>query len=91
MYSVRNNGAARDFDLNGQRYFMGRGVVKRTDDRDFAKAMSNQLHVTVQGLDSIDDMKMGELRSHAKSCGVVLKRGDKKLDIIAKINAVESQ
>ena len=87
MYTIRNNGAARDFRIAGKRYFMGRGGVKRTDDRDFAKAMNNQRHVVVKGLDSIDDMKIGELRNLAKSRGVELERYEKKVDIIAKIKA----
>jgi len=91
MYAIRNNGVARDFMIQGRRYFMGRGVLKRTEDRDFAKAMINQRHVIVKGLDNIDDMKIGELRTRAKSLGLSLARGDKKVDIKAKILAVGSQ
>lgn len=87
MYIIRNNGAARDFKIGGRRYFMGKGVIKYTEDRDFAKAMNNQRHILVKGLDSIDDMKIGELRSHAKSLGVSLERTDKAVEIMEKIRA----
>ena len=58
MYIVQNNGAARDFYPNGQRYFMGRGNIKRTDDRKFAEAMNAQRHLIVRGIDNIDNRKI---------------------------------
>ncbi len=91
MYTVINNGAARDFRIGGLRYFLGRGERKRTDDRDFAEAMSEQRHVAVQGLDSIDDMTRDELKSYAKLREIPLARGDKKAEIQAKILAAGSQ
>ena len=91
MYIVRNNGAARDFRINGQRYFMGRGKIKPTEDREFAKAMSEQRGVIVRVKDNLDKVvKIGELRSLAKKRDVSLERGDKAADIRQKIRAVTS-
>lgn len=91
MYVIRNNGVARDFKFNGQRYFMGRGVHKRTEDRDFAMFMNNQRHIVVRGLEALEDMAIGALRHFAKTLGIKLARGDKAQDIRAKINTAESQ
>jgi len=90
MYIVENNGAARDFKIIGRRYFMGRGVIKHTEDRKFAEAMNAQRHVIVRGLDDIDSMAIGKLRHLAKERGVSLVRGDKAVDIKAKIRAATS-
>ncbi len=90
MYIVQNNGAARDFYPNGQRYYMGRGNIKRTEDRKFAEAMNEERHVIVRGLDDLDNMKIGALRKHAKSLGVQLERADKAVDIRLKICAATS-
>jgi len=91
MFSIRNNGAARDFKIDGKRYFMGRSVVKRTKDRDFAKAMNNQRHVVAQGLDNPDFMKIGELRHYAKGLGIEFERTDTAVKIRAKIHTADSQ
>ena len=91
MYIIRNNGAARDFPINGRRYFMGRGNIKYTEDREFAKAMNGQRHVIVRIKDVLDkSMKINELRSIAKERGVSLERGDKADGIKAKLRAAEA-
>lgn len=91
MYLIQNNGAARDFKFNGQRYFMGKGIRKRTDDRAYAMFMNNQRHTVVRGLEALEDMAIGALRHFAKSLDIKLVRGDKAQDIRAKIHDAESQ
>ena len=91
MYIMINNGAARDVKINGRRYFMGRGKIKPTEDRELAKAMSEQRGIVVTVKDNLDKIvKIGELRSHAKKHAVSLERGDKAVDIRQKIRAVVS-
>jgi len=87
---IQNNGATRMFDI-GRPYFMGRGNIKYTEDREFAKAMNGQRHVIVRVIDRLDKIvKIGQLRSKAKERGVSLERGDKAADIRAKIRAAAS-
>jgi len=69
---------------------MGRGAVKRTDDQEFAEAMSEQRHVVVKVFEDIDSMKIGALRHYAKEHGVPLERSDKAVDIKQKIRAATS-
>jgi len=70
---------------------MGRGKIKYTEDRDFAKAMSEHRHVIVRIKDMLDKVvKIGELRKIAKERDVSLERGDKAVDIRAKIRAAEA-
>lgn len=91
MYIMINNGAARDFKINGRRYFMGRGKIKPTEDRELAKAMNQQRGVVVTIKDNLDKIvKIGELRSYAKKHAVSLERGDRAVDIRAKIRAAVS-
>lgn len=91
MYIMRNNGAARDFKINGRRYFMGRGVIRPTEDRELAKAMNEQRGVIVKWKDNLDKIvKIGELRSYAKKHAVLLERGDKAANIRTKIRAAVS-
>ena len=51
MFIIENNGVSRKFSINGRPYFMRRGGIKRTDDREFAEAMNAQRHVIVRGLE----------------------------------------
>lgn len=87
MFIIENNGVSRKFNLDGRPYFMRRGGIKHTDDREFAEAMNDQRHVIVRGLDDIDNMKIGALRHYAKERGIQLVRGDKADDIKAMIRA----
>ncbi len=91
MYIIRNNGAARDFNINGRRYFMGRGRIEYTEDREFAVAMNEQRHIVVTIKEDLDKIvKIGELRKRAKKLEVSLERGDKARDIREKIRAAIS-
>ena len=91
MYIIQNNGAARDFTFKKQRYFMGHGVRKRTEDRDYAMFMNNQRHIVVRGLEALEDMAIGALRHFAKGIGIKLARGDKAEDIRAKIHDAQPE